>query len=86
MPKIEWNGPNLKYIISWWRADIENAENSKESYQVEDPREYFWVVASGLSTPYTPYNITVKAKNDHGDAPPPIPIMGWSGEDSKFEN
>ena len=82
MPKNEQNGPNFKYVISWKRADIENAEERTESVELSEA--YHYLVPERVPT-YTRYEIYVKAKNGVGDArAAPVSVFGYSGEDGKL--
>ena len=82
MPEIEQNGPNFKYIVTYKRRDIDDAE--EESYTVERSAQFHYVVPERFPT-YVPFDITVKAKNSVGDArQAPKTVIGWSGEDGKL--
>lgn len=82
MPKVEQNGPNFKYIVSWKRNDTEDAV--EESDTVEISEAYHYVVPRKQPT-YKPYEITVRAKNSVGDSKvTPITVLGYSGEDGMW--
>ena len=82
MPKIEQNGPNFKYLVTWKRLDDDFAE--EETATVERPEAFHYVLPQRQPT-YVPYEISVKAKNSVGDSRQvPKKVIGYSGEDGKF--
>ena len=84
MPPIEWNGPDLKYVVTWERTDGEKEDSGNS--QVDQPDVYHLVIPdSGSHGIYKPFKVTVKAKNTVGESRvPPEPVYGFSGEDSKL--
>ena len=82
MPGIEQNGPTFSYIITWKRADIDDAE--LHTARVDRSDAWHYVVPDRQET-YKKFNITVKAKNIKGEAKvPPETIVGHSGEDGQY--
>lgn len=78
MPRIEQNGPDFKYIISWKRMDVPGAVEEVENVQRSDAWHY--VVPERQET-YKPFEIRVKAANAKGDSSvEPIMVIGYSGE------
>ncbi|XP_042195495.1 neural cell adhesion molecule L1-like protein isoform X2 [Callorhinchus milii] len=70
---IDWNGPGLKYQVSWRQKEAENPWNhstvNKHHHIVDN-------------TPtFVPYDIKVQALNDLGPGPEPKIATGYSGED-----
>uniref|UniRef100_A0A4W3J3B6 Neural cell adhesion molecule L1-like protein n=1 Tax=Callorhinchus milii TaxID=7868 RepID=A0A4W3J3B6_CALMI len=70
---IDWNGPGLKYQVSWRQKEAENPWNhstvNKHHHIVDN-------------TPtFVPYDIKVQALNDVGPGPEPKIATGYSGED-----
>lgn len=82
MPKIEQNGDGFVYALTWQRADEPNAE--EKSYTVDLPEAWHHVITDDLGTnvpPYTPYYVSVKAKNSQGDSTvTPKKVLGYTGE------
>ncbi|KAI4881927.1 hypothetical protein NFI96_021097 [Prochilodus magdalenae] len=71
---IEHNGPGLEYKLSYRQLGVEDTwtENiiKRHSFVVKD-------------TPtFVPYEIKIQARNNHGWAPEPRLVTGYSGEDS----
>jgi len=80
MPKIEQNAQGFKYMISYRRADLPDAEEKKE--EVDDPLAWNYVVPDKYQTPYIPFYISVRSANAEGPCTnPPKTVMGYSGED-----
>ena len=89
MPPIEWNGPDLKYVIEWTELepDSGNPDDARsDTLEVGDPEVYHQVINAGESFGiYKPYRVTVKAKNTVGESSTPAePVIGYSGGDSKW--
>ena len=81
MPKIEQNGPNFKYIVSWKLLDDPDAEEKTDT--VEMSEAYHYLVSERVDT-YQAYEVSVKAKNAVGDAKvTPKKYIGYSGEDGE---
>lgn len=79
MPSIEQNGPDFKYIVTWQRADIEDAVENVATIQRSDAWHH--LVPDKQET-YKPFYIKVKANNGKGDAKvEPKTVIGYSGED-----
>ncbi|XP_072928528.1 neural cell adhesion molecule L1-like protein isoform X2 [Hemitrygon akajei] len=73
LKRVDWNGPGLKYNVSWRRQGVEvtwhEYVSSKHHHLVEN-------------TPtFVPYDIKVQALNDIGPGPNPKIVTGYSGED-----
>jgi len=89
MPPIEWNGPDLKYVINWERINLEPGETPNTgTTQIELPDVYHMVIPKdkGSHGIYKPYKVTVKAKNTVGDSRVPAdPVIGYSGEDTPLD-
>ncbi|XP_059800891.1 neural cell adhesion molecule L1-like protein [Hypanus sabinus] len=73
LKRIDWNGPGLRYNVSWRRQGDEvtwhEYVSSKHHHLVEN-------------TPtFVPYDIKVQALNDIGPGPNPKIVTGYSGED-----
>ncbi|XP_072136706.1 neural cell adhesion molecule L1-like protein isoform X2 [Mobula birostris] len=73
LKRIDWNGPGLKYKVSWRRQGVDTNwheyVSSKHHHLVEN-------------TPtFVPYDIKVQALNDIGLGPHPKIVTGYSGED-----
>jgi hypothetical protein len=82
MPKIEQNGPDFKYIVTYVRADIPDAQPMVTT--VQQPDAWHYVVPQTNLGVYVPYRITVKAANSRGDSSAPLnPVIGYTGEDGK---
>ncbi|TRY58856.1 hypothetical protein DNTS_006203 [Danionella cerebrum] len=73
MQNTERNGPNLKYVVSWRRKDMEeewnNITTTKTKHIVHD------------TNTYVPYEIKIQAVNDFGPGPESNIVIGFSGED-----
>jgi hypothetical protein len=82
MPKIEHNGPGLKYRV-YWKQDIPGqAWNSEEitDYTVDK------LVINNQPT-YQRYKVKVVASNEKGESNVPHKeVIGYSGEDGKLKN
>ena len=81
MPAIEWNGPEFRYIIEYYREDVDNP--TRYTATIMKPEEYHYVVPNTVNVAtYTPWTIRVKARNAVGDAIEPVKeVTGYSGED-----
>lgn len=78
MPKIEQNAPDFKYIVSWRRADKENAVENVANVQRSDAWHY---LVPDIQDTYAPFHIKVKANNAQGDSSvEPVTVLGYSGE------
>jgi neuronal cell adhesion protein len=83
MPKIEQNGPDFKYIITYVRADTSDAQPIVTT--VQQPDAWHYVAPQRDLGIYVPYRITVKAANSRGDSSASlIPVIGYTGEDGNF--
>ena len=83
MPKIEQNGQGFKYILTWRRFDIPDAEDETEP--IDDPLAWHFVVPTKYDKPYIPFEITVKSDNSVGPCTvSPKKIIGHSGEDGEI--
>ncbi|XP_053159041.1 neural cell adhesion molecule L1 isoform X3 [Hemicordylus capensis] len=72
LPRIDWNARTVKYHVQW-RLKNQGQWNETE---VEEPP----VVVT--DTPiFSPYEIKVQARNDHGKGPEPLIFTGYSWED-----
>lgn len=79
MPKIEQNGNGFVYVLTWKRADTPG--DPEQSYPVDIPDAWHHVIELNNVPAYTPYYISVKAKNSMGDSTlTPIKVLGFSGE------
>ncbi|XP_078065563.1 neural cell adhesion molecule L1-like protein isoform X2 [Mustelus asterias] len=70
---IDWNGPGLRYSVSWRRQGV----NATWNEQIVNKHHYF---VMNTST-FVPYEIKVQALNDMGPGPEPKIVTGYSGED-----
>ncbi|XP_059505894.1 neural cell adhesion molecule L1-like protein isoform X2 [Stegostoma tigrinum] len=70
---IDWNGPGLRYKVSWRRQGANTTWNE----EVVNKHHYF---VTNTST-FVPYDIKVQAINDVGSGPNPKVVTGYSGED-----
>ncbi|XP_078399861.1 neural cell adhesion molecule L1-like protein isoform X1 [Cetorhinus maximus] len=70
---IDWNGPGLKYKVSWRRQGANTTWNE----QIVNKHHHF---VMNTST-FIPYDIKVQALNDIGPGPDPKIVTGYSGED-----
>lgn len=74
----EWNGPHLKYLVWWRRRDSreewKNATTKWLKYYIYD------------ADTFTPYEIKVQAVNDFGLGPESPVVIGYSGEDRKYQH
>jgi len=83
MPKIEQNGPDFKYVITYQRLDIENAE--EKVAVIQNPEAWHYVVPDKNLGIYKPFKITAKANNARGDSRADLNVgIGYSGEDGNF--
>ena len=85
MPAIEWNGPEFRYILEYYRSDVTTP--TRYTATITKPEEYHYVVPNTVNVPtYTPWKIQVKARNAVGDAiEPPQEVIGYSGEDGEIK-
>ena len=60
--KQDWNGPNLRYMVEYKLKEAEN-DPFKEIETTEEGASY--VLVEGVPS-YTPYIVTVRAKNGQG--------------------
>jgi len=82
MPKIEQNGPDFKYIITYVRNDTPDAQPYVAA--VQQPDAWHYVAPQTDLGVFTAFRITVKAANSRGDSSASlIPVIGYSGEDGK---
>ena len=80
MPKIEQNGPDFKYVISYQRLDQDNAE--EHIAVIQNPEAWHYVVPDRNLGIYKPFRITAKANNARGDSLADMNVgIGYSGED-----
>ena len=86
MPAIEWNGPEFRYIIEYYRQDVDNP--TRYTATIMKPEEYHYVVPNTVNVPtYTPWTIRVKARNAVGDAIEPVKeVTGYSERMVSNEN
>ena len=79
MPLIEQNGPDFKYVITYWRID-----NPGQLFTttIQQPEAWHYVVQQTNLGIYKEYGITVKAANSRGDSSANLPeVRGFTGED-----
>lgn len=69
------NGPDLRYVVSWRRKDLEEEWSDITTTNTKH-------VVSDTDT-YVPYEIKIQAVNDFGPGPESNIVIGYSGEDSK---
>lgn len=69
------NGPDLRYVVSWRRKDLEEEWSDITTTSTKH-------VVSDTDT-YVPYEIKIQAVNDFGPGPESSIVIGHSGEDSK---
>lgn len=73
----DWNGPHLKYLVWWKRRDSreewKNATTKWLKYYIYD------------ADTFTPYELKVQAVNDFGLGPESPVVIGYSGEDRKYQ-
>ncbi|GCB74338.1 hypothetical protein scyTo_0003427, partial [Scyliorhinus torazame] len=70
---IDWNGPGLKYKVSWRRQ----GSNTTWNEQIVNKHHHFV-----MNTPtFVPYDIKVQVLNNVGPGPDPKIVTGYSGED-----
>ncbi|XP_051873080.1 neural cell adhesion molecule L1-like protein isoform X3 [Pristis pectinata] len=73
LKRIDWNGPGLKYKVSWRRQGVD----AKWHEHIGNKHHHFVE-----NTPtFVPYDIKVQALNDIGPGPDPKIVTGYSGED-----
>ncbi|XP_078270606.1 neural cell adhesion molecule L1-like protein isoform X4 [Rhinoraja longicauda] len=73
LKRIDWNGPGLKYKVSWRRQ----GDDTKWHEHVGNKHHHFVE-----NTPtFVPYDIKVQVINDIGMGPEPKIVTGYSGED-----
>ncbi|KAK3512415.1 hypothetical protein QTP70_009841 [Hemibagrus guttatus] len=71
------NGPDLRYVVSWRRKDLEEEWNDITTTSTKH-------VVSDTDT-YVPYEIKIQAVNDFGPGPESNIVIGYSGEDRPTE-
>ncbi|XP_038666627.1 neural cell adhesion molecule L1-like protein isoform X4 [Scyliorhinus canicula] len=70
---IDWNGPGLKYKVSW----RQQGSNTTWNEQIVTKHHLFV-----MNTPtFVPFDIKVQVLNDIGPGPDPKIVTGYSGED-----
>uniref|UniRef100_A0A4W4F146 Neural cell adhesion molecule L1-like protein n=1 Tax=Electrophorus electricus TaxID=8005 RepID=A0A4W4F146_ELEEL len=70
---IEHNGPGLEYQLSYRQLGVE------QSWSEQIMKRHSFVVKD---TPtFVPYEVKIQARNQHGWAPEPRVLIGYSGED-----
>jgi len=80
MPKIEQNGPDFKYVVTYQRVDLENAVEHVAN--VQNPEAWHYVVPDRNLGIFKPFRITVKANSARGDSTADLnAVIGYSGED-----
>jgi len=80
MPKIEQNGPDFKYIVTYQRLDQDDA--TEITAIIQNPEAWHYVVPDRNLGVYRPFRITVKANNARGDSTAnSVTVVGFSGED-----
>lgn len=79
MPPIEHGGDNFRYVLSISRRGNNPFDDTKTISNWRDDR--FELLTNDI---YVPYNITIKAANEHGDSSAPLIVHTiYSGESSK---
>ena len=73
----DWNGPYLKYLV-WWRR-----RDSREEWKNATTKWLRYYIYD--TDTFTPYEIKVQAFNDFGLGPESPVIIGYSGEDRKYQ-
>ncbi|XP_053082941.1 neurofascin homolog (chicken) a isoform X12 [Pangasianodon hypophthalmus] len=71
------NGPDLRYVVSWRRKDLEEEWNNITTTNTKH-------VVVDTDT-YVPYEIKIQAVNDFGPGPESNIVIGYSGEDRPVE-
>ncbi|MCJ8744354.1 hypothetical protein PDJAM_G00117640 [Pangasius djambal] len=71
------NGPDLRYVVSWRRKDLEEEWNNITTTNTKH-------VVVDTNT-YIPYEIKIQAVNDFGPGPESNIVIGYSGEDRPME-
>ncbi|XP_060765997.1 neurofascin homolog (chicken) a isoform X3 [Neoarius graeffei] len=71
------NGPNLRYVVSWRRKDLEEEWNNITTSNTKH--------VVGDTDTYVPYEIKIQAVNDFGPGPESSVVIGYSGEDRPTE-
>lgn len=85
MPPIEWNGPDLKYIITYERILEDGSIGDGGKAEIGQPDVYHLALEQDFGT-YKPFRVTVKARNSNGDTEAADkPIIGYSGEDKPLD-
>ncbi|XP_039882061.1 neuronal cell adhesion molecule-like isoform X12 [Simochromis diagramma] len=74
LTNLQSNGPGLHYRVMWRQKKVESEWNT---VTVSNNSKF---VVSGTPT-FVPYEIKVRAVNDHGAGPDPAIAHGYSGED-----
>ncbi|CAH2316366.1 neural cell adhesion molecule L1 isoform X1 [Pelobates cultripes] len=70
---IDWNGEGFGYLVRWRRQGLD------ETWQEEKTQSPPILVQ--YTNTYVPYEIKVQSFNNHGTAPEPKTVIGYSGED-----
>lgn len=70
---MEQNGPGFGYKVSYRRLEI---EDQWREHVVKQPS----FVVRNTST-FVPYEVKIQSRNNHGWAPEPKVVTGYSGED-----
>ena len=79
MRPLMHNGRDFKYVIT---VKKENSTDNEDVHTISNWKQQHLILTT--NNVYTPYRITMKAKNSHGDATvDPVSILGYSGEDGK---
>uniref|UniRef100_A0A673FRD2 Neurofascin-like n=1 Tax=Sinocyclocheilus rhinocerous TaxID=307959 RepID=A0A673FRD2_9TELE len=73
LKNTERNGPNLRYVVSWRRKDIEEEWDNITTTRTKH-------IMHNTDT-YVPYEIKIQAVNDFGHSPESNIVIGYSGED-----
>ncbi|XP_053530062.1 neurofascin homolog (chicken) a isoform X3 [Ictalurus punctatus] len=71
------NGPDLRYVVSWRRKDLEEEWNNITTTNTKH--------VVGDTDTYVPYEIKIQAVNDFGAGPESNIVIGYSGEDRPTE-
>ncbi len=80
MPKIEFNGPDFKYVVSWYPDDNPFAIQRETVGRAD---AWHHVVRNTMPT-FKKYWVRVKAKNTKGDSRVEAPwVPGYTGEGGK---
>jgi len=85
MPKIEQNGPDFKYIVTYKRLDQDDAV--EQVAVVQHAEAWHYAVPDQNLGIYKPFRITVKANNAVGDSTADLnSVIGFSGEDGQMSH